>query len=110
MVSREKNRISVKILLTILSLNPHFWGDISAWFYRYILGININPTLKDKVDFEISPVYLTGVDDATRSYIRNGKGISIKRHQENGLIYIKIESFGGATYKIVNYHNLIVEN
>lgn len=105
----NENNIFRKDGWRMLSLNHHFWGDISAWFYRYILGININPTLKSRVDFEISPIYLTGIDDATGSYIRNGKGISIKRHQKDGLIYIKIETFGGATYKIVNYEKLIVE-
>lgn len=35
------------------SLNHHFWGDISAWMYIYIAGIEINPdfTQQDKIVF-----------------------------------------------------------
>lgn len=94
----------------VLSLNHHFWGDISAWFYRYVLGININPDLSEEVDFEISPVYLKEIKNASGSYIRNGKGIHVERRQENDIIYLKIETFGEITYKIVSTGNFIVDD
>ena len=40
-----------------LSLNHHFWGDISAWFYTYLAGIRMNPTGKDITNVDIVPLF-----------------------------------------------------
>lgn len=64
----------------ILSLNHHFWGDISSWFYRYILGINVNPNGTDPLYFEIDPAVFSKTIQASGSYIRNGLGIIIERN------------------------------
>ena len=105
----KENSIFRKDGWRMLSLNHHFWGDISAWFYRYVLGININPDFKEEIVFEIAPVYLNGIDNACGSYMRNGKGIRVARRQENNIIYLKIETFGGAIYKIIPIDNLVIE-
>lgn len=42
----------------ILSMNHHFWGDVSAWFYIYLAGIHINPTGKDVREVCISPCFV----------------------------------------------------
>lgn len=39
------------------SLNHHFWGFISAWFYRYLAGININPNKNNAKEILLSPVF-----------------------------------------------------
>lgn len=39
----------------VLSMNHHFWGDVSAYFIEYILGLKINPELNDKLDVIIEP-------------------------------------------------------
>lgn len=53
------------------SLNHHFWGDISAWFYKYIAGIRINPALQDPLTVEIAPHFIEGIDycRAERAYL-----------------------------------------
>ena len=61
------------------------------------------------MDFEIAPIYLNGIDNAYGNYIRNGKGISVARRQENHVIYLKIETFGGATYKVIPSDSLVIE-
>lgn len=104
----KENSIFRKDGWRMLSLNHHFWGDISAWFYRYILGINVNPNFKEEVDFEIAPVWLNGIDNASGSYIKDGKGIRIERRQDNGKIYLKVETIGSATYRIIPT-NVIIE-
>lgn len=43
------------------SLNHHFWGDISAWFYQYLAGIRVNPTVKDITHVDIVPVFPEGL-------------------------------------------------
>lgn len=42
----------------ILSMNHHFWGDVSAWFYTYLAGIHINPTGKDCREICIAPCFV----------------------------------------------------
>ncbi|MGN0493528.1 MAG: family 78 glycoside hydrolase catalytic domain, partial [Acutalibacteraceae bacterium] len=41
----------------VLSLNHHFWGDVSAWFYTYLAGMRINPTGKDITNVDIKPLF-----------------------------------------------------
>lgn len=77
-----------------LSLNHHFWGDISAWFYRYILGINVNPEFDGY--FEIDPAVLSKITYAKGSYIKDGNGIKITRNND----VIKIETVGNAKFRL----------
>lgn len=42
----------------IHSLNHHFWGDFSAWFYTYIAGFKINPTKYDINEVNVSPCFI----------------------------------------------------
>ena len=46
----------------VLSLNHHFWGDISAWFYTYLSGMRINPTGKDVTNVDIIPLFQNKLD------------------------------------------------
>ena len=71
------------------SLNHHFWGDISAWFYRYLGGIRFNPTAKDVQTLDISPCFVNKLEFAKASHcapdgeilsewMRKGKNIELK--------------------------------
>ena len=82
----------------VLSLNHHFWGDISAWFYRYILGIHINPNFTNPHEFEIDPVDLEMLEDCKGSYVRNGNGIEIQRKKVADKIQLKIHTVGNTTF------------
>ena len=42
----------------ILSLNHHFWGDVSAWFYYYPGGIRFNPSGADIRHVNIEPCFI----------------------------------------------------
>lgn len=44
------------------SLNHHFWGDVSAWFYTYLAGMRINPTGKDITNVDIKPLFPEKLD------------------------------------------------
>jgi len=63
------------------SLNHHFWGDVSAWFYKYLCGINVNPQLKDPLVIEIDPKFVSGIDyaRAEREYLGEKIGVEWKR-------------------------------
>ena len=104
----EQNSVFRKDGGRILSLNHHFWGDVSAWFYRYILGIHINPDLEDCNCIELAPCCLDRVETAQGSYIRNGKGISVERCLRNGIVHLNVKTYGGITCKPSRNINAII--
>ena len=65
------------------SLNHHFWGDVSAWFYTYLAGIRINPTGRDVARVEVKPLFPNGLD-------------SVRAHHDtpNGRIAVRWERTG----------------
>jgi alpha-L-rhamnosidase len=109
---REGSSIFRKDGGRVLSLNHHFWGDISAWFYKYVLGININPSFEKCNEFELSPIMLDGIDSASGSYIRNGNGIAVNVTRKDGKIFLKVTTFGNAVWKLSDNceSNVTVEN
>ena len=67
----------------VLSLNHHFWGDISAWFYTYLAGIKINPTGRDVTNLDIAPLFPEKLRNVSAHYdTPNGK-IAIKWERTN---------------------------
>lgn len=73
------------------SLNHHFWGDISAWFYKYVCGININPKLQDPYTIEISPKFIKSLDYAKAERKYMGETISVEWRRINGQIEVDIK-------------------
>ncbi len=79
----------------MLSLNHHFWGDISAWFYRYILGIRINPDGTDANYIEIYPCEIPSISFAEGTYENQNGSINVKwRRDERGCIDVHFETVG----------------
>ena len=75
----------------MLSLNHHFWGDISGVFYRYILGVNVNPTLDDPDNIVISPLPFAEIGHACGTYRRGGRELSLEvEKQPDGTVRTKI--------------------
>ncbi|MBQ3183637.1 MAG: hypothetical protein IJB57_08205, partial [Clostridia bacterium] len=72
------------------SLNHHFWGDISAWFYQYLAGIDINPTAKDITHVNIAPVFPEGLNSvkAEHELVHGKLSVSINRTDKEGSIVI----------------------
>ena len=56
------DRLECKNGRKLNSLNHHFWGDISAWFYKYIGGIRINPRLDNPNLVEIAPCFIKDIE------------------------------------------------
>lgn len=50
---------------SVASLNHHFWGDVSAWFYTYLAGIKINPTGRDVTNVDIAPLFPQKLDSVS---------------------------------------------
>lgn len=78
------------------SLNHHFMGDISAWFIKYIAGIQVNPDGNDISEIIVSPHFikdLTSVEGfheaaqgkITVSWKRVPRGIELKIERASAL-------------------------
>lgn len=50
------------------SLNHHFWGDISAWFIKWLAGLHFNPTGTDTTQVTIRPSFVQALDYAEAHY------------------------------------------
>ena len=64
----EDNHLMRKDGGRVLSLNHHFWGTISAFFYKYIAGLNVNPNLTNANEISIKPCYYSGIDNVKCSF------------------------------------------
>ena len=86
----------------VLSLNHHFWGDISAWFYTYLAGMRINPTGKDVANVDIMPLFPEKLNSVSAYHdLRDGRiSVNWERTNERS-ITLKIESAEKLHGKIV---------
>ncbi|MBQ7642509.1 MAG: hypothetical protein IJS67_01265, partial [Clostridia bacterium] len=76
----------------VASLNHHFWGDISAWFFRCLVGLNINPDLKDPYLIEVSPKFVKGITFAKAEREYMGEKICVEWVFENGEYNVRIHA------------------
>ena len=53
------------------SINHHFWGDITAWFVKVLVGIDYNPDATDLTRVDIKPHIAENLNDATAYYDSN---------------------------------------
>lgn len=56
------------------SLNHHFWGDVSGWFYEALGGIRINPRLTSYRDVEIAPCFIKALNRVKATHVFKGTG------------------------------------
>lgn len=71
----------------ILSLNHHFWGDVSAWFYKYLAGINVNPDRKNVNCTDIKPYFISSLSHVKAWHnLPCGKLMVEWNRNENGII------------------------
>lgn len=85
----------------MLSLNHHFWGDISAWFYRHILGIRVNPQDTDANYIEVYPCEIPDITHAEGKYENGNGSITVKWYRDGqGKPVIGVEATGSFRYEI----------
>lgn len=77
----------------VLSLNHHFWGDVSAWFYTYLAGIRVNPTGNDVRNVDIRPLFPEKLNSVSAYHdLRDGRiCVAWERINEHS-ISLKIEA------------------
>lgn len=78
----------------ILSLNHHFWGDISNWFIQALAGIRYNPNNDDLSKVDIKPSFVPQLNDAQGYHIcKFGKILSKwTRNKEKIELIVEIPS------------------
>lgn len=74
----------------VLSYNHHMWGDVSGWFYRYILGMDINPTYCNANHIHIDPVCFAEINEAYGKYERNGRVLEFTATKKEKCAMIRI--------------------
>ncbi len=95
----------------VLSLNHHFWGDVSAWFYTYLAGMRINPTGKDMANVDIKPLFPKKLNSVNAYHdLRDGR-ISVSwERTDTQSITLKIESAEKLHGKIIMPDGFIFSN
>ncbi len=69
------------------SLNHHFWGDVSAWFYIYLAGIRVNPTGRDTANIDIKPLFIERLSSVSAYYnTPHGKITVDIKHASDGAV------------------------
>lgn len=74
----------------IISLNHHFWGDVSAWFYIYLAGIKVNPTRKDVTNVDISPCFIEKLTNVKAHHTTPGGTVSVELTRNDGKITLNV--------------------
>lgn len=76
----------------LVSLNHHFWGDISAWFYSYIAGLRINPTGSHTANIDIKPYFIEKLRTVSAFYEAPDGKIEVSWSRDNGNIVITVNA------------------
>lgn len=84
----------------ILSMNHHFWGDVSAWFYTYLAGININPTVSDIKHIDIKPCFVDDINNVESTIKLPYGELSVKWLRIDGGVALTIDFPNGAYGKL----------
>lgn len=73
----------------ILSLNHHFWGDISAWFYEALGGISVDFITGDVT---VAPVFPKKIEWVKASREYQGGKISVSWKRTNGTPQVSVSA------------------
>lgn len=75
------------------SQNHHFWGSVSAWFYKYLAGLH----LLDFKTVRLMPRFAEALDSAEATYNDRGRRVRVewKRCGEGIRLHALLEGFTG---------------
>ena len=84
------------------SMNHHFWGDISAWFIKCIVGIQLNPDKHNVNSLKLKPAFIEALDHATAFHEAPAGTIAVswKREGKEIILDVKIPKDISATVEI----------
>ena len=76
------------------SLNHHMFGDITHWFKERVLGIFVNPDMKNHRDILIKPCELSEISYAKGSYKRSFGSVSLEWKRVDDMMRITVNVMG----------------
>lgn len=85
----------------IISMNHHFWGDISAWFYKYPGGINVNPTGRDNSNVDIRPHFIEKLGHVRAEHNTPVGRVFVEWRKVQGVIELTVDVAKEITGEIV---------
>ena len=74
----------------ILSMNHHFWGDVSAWFYTYLAGIRVNPTGRNVRQVMIKPCFAQDINRVEASHMLPDGNVTVEWNRTETGIVLKV--------------------
>lgn len=83
------------------SLNHHFWGNISSWFYETIAGIWVNPHMEDPDYVEIAPQPPKTIQEASAEYRTLHGGVRVSWFRQDGKIKLDVSVWGKTRAKVL---------
>jgi len=75
----------------VSSMNHHFWGDISAWFIKRIVGIQLNPEKNNVNTLKIKPSFIDALNYASAYHDAPSGRITVSWKRENQCIILNVE-------------------
>lgn len=94
------NSIFDKSGARLFSLFHHMWGFVSAFFYKYIAGLKVNPEMNNPLNVEISPLVFNNVTHVNCTYNKLGKTLKYTVDIVDGKPKIKVLENSGFTVTI----------
>lgn len=76
------------------SLNHHFWGDVSAWFYIYLAGICVNPDKNDASRVDIQPYFAEKLNYVKAEHTTPFGALGVEWKKADGKITLKTSVTG----------------
>ncbi|MBQ3546886.1 MAG: family 78 glycoside hydrolase catalytic domain [Clostridia bacterium] len=73
------------------SPNHHFWGDISAWFYKTLAGIVVNPTGKNFNEVIIKPDFIDELDYVNATHIMPQGELAVSWERKDKAIQVTVK-------------------
>ncbi len=83
------------------SHNHHFWGNITAWFTKTIVGININPDNTDPAFVRIKPHFISKLEHAEGYYDTVCGRVSVSWKRDGCDILLDITAPEGISGEII---------
>lgn len=89
------------------SVNHHFWGDITAWFVKAIVGIDYNPDANDINRVDVKPHIVDNLNDASAYYDSNVGRIDCSWTKKDSKAILTVKVPDGMTGIIKPQNNYI---
>ena len=90
------------------SHNHHFMGDVSAWYVKTIVGINVNPDCDNPNKVFVDPHFVETVENACGEYASKNGFVKVDWAIKDGKIFVDVYARG--SFEIVLGANLKKDN